>query len=177
MQLSQSPDCMTSVATGKYRTELLSLVMLAGREGPAEGGPVATADSASHATAPIGRLRFVLVGLGISQLALGGVLALAPGAFFDALADYGVRNDHFLRDISTVYLALGLALLIAADRPAWRVPVLSLGAIQYGLHALNHLVDIGEADPGWVGPFNFVSLAAFTAVLWYAMRAASGEER
>jgi hypothetical protein len=119
----------------------------------------------------------VLLALALSQLGLGAILALAPGAFFDALADYGVRNDHFLRDISTLYLALGIALLIASDRPAWRVPVLAFGAIQYGLHALNHLIDVDEADPAWVGPFNFVSLAAFTVVLWWAMRASSQDDR
>jgi hypothetical protein len=116
------------------------------------------------------RVRQALLALGVGQLGLGGLLAVAPGAFFDAIADYGVRNDHFLRDISTLYLALGVTLLLAADRPSWRVPVLAVGAIQYALHALNHLLDIGDADPGWVGPFNFVTLVLVAAAFGYVLR-------
>jgi Domain of unknown function (DUF4345) len=123
------------------------------------------------------RLRQTLVFLGATQLALGAFQAIAPGAFFDAIADFGSRNDHYLRDVSTLYLALGISLLLAATRPTWRVPVLAFATIQYALHALNHLIDIGEADPGWVGPFDFVSLALFAVLLAYVMRNAEGSPR
>jgi hypothetical protein len=123
------------------------------------------------------RLRELLGVLGLTQLALGAVMAIAPGAFFDSIADYGVRNDHYVRDISTLYLALGAALVLAAGRPSWRAPVLAFAAIQYGLHAVNHLVDVGDADPGWLGPFNLAALLAFEAVLLYALRAVTGAER
>jgi hypothetical protein len=122
------------------------------------------------------RIRQALLALGVGQLALGAVLAIAPGAFFDAIADYGTRNDHFLRDISTLYLALGLALLLAVDRPTWRVPVLAFATIQYALHALNHLLDIGDADPGWVGPFNFVTLALVAVIFGYVLRERSRQD-
>jgi hypothetical protein len=111
--------------------------------------------------------------LGVSQLALGAFLAIAPGTFFEAVADFGVRNDHFLRDVATFYLALGVVLLVAVDRPAWRAPVLAFGAVQYGLHALNHLLDVADADPGWIGPFDFVSLAAVAGLFLYALRASA----
>jgi hypothetical protein len=123
------------------------------------------------------RLRQVFVFLAATQLALGAFQAIAPGAFFEALGDFGSRNDHYLRDVSTFYLALGIALLAAATRPTWRVPVLAFATIQYALHALNHLIDIGEADPGWVGPFDFVSLALFAVLLAYVMRNAAGSPR
>jgi hypothetical protein len=116
-------------------------------------------------------LRWVLRLLGVVQLALGIFLVVAPGTFFDAIADYGERNDHLLRDISTLYLALGLVLLVAVRRPSWRIPVLTFGLLQYGLHSLNHLKDVDEADPGWVGPFNLASLVVFTSLLFIALRA------
>lgn len=53
------------------------------------------------------------------------------------------------------------------------VPVLAFAAIQYGLHSINHLIDVGDADPGWLGPFNLISLLAFAAVLLYALREAA----
>jgi len=123
------------------------------------------------------RLRRLLAFLGATQLALGAFQAIAPGVFFDAVADFGSRNDHYLRDVSTLYLALGISLLLAASRPAWRIPVLAFATIQYALHALNHLIDIGEADPGWVGPFDFVALALFAALLAYVMRDAAASQR
>ena len=119
------------------------------------------------------RLASLLAFLGVTQLALGASMAIAPGTFFNAIADYGTRNDHYLRDISTFYLALGVLLLGAAKRPRWRVPILAFAALQYALHSINHLIDIGNGDPGWIGPFNFLSLVLFTALLAYALRAAA----
>jgi phage-related holin len=116
------------------------------------------------------RLRLVIAYLGITQLALGLFQVIAPGTFFDLIADYGEENDHFLRDISTFYLALGVVLLVAVERPGWRIPTLAFGVLQYALHTINHLVDIGDADPGWIGPFNFVALLSLTLLFLYALR-------
>ena len=123
---------------------------------------------AASAGAQEGRLRLVLINLAFAQLTLGVLLAVAPGFFFDTIADYGTQNDHYLRDISTFYLAFGVVLLAALERVSWRVPLLAFGALQYGLHTLNHLLDIGEADPGWLGPFNFIALLLLTG--WIRVR-------
>ena len=133
---------------------------------------MATVDRvAAPATTRAERVRTALLALGLTQLGLGAFMALAPGTFFDTIADYGTRNDHYLRDLATFYLALGIVLMVASDRRSWRAPVLAFAVIQYGLHTLNHLLDIGDADPGWIGPFNFVSLAVFTALFVYVLRA------
>jgi hypothetical protein len=75
--------------------------------------------------------------------------------------------------IATWYLASGAVLFVAVRRPAWRVPVLFLVAVQYALHSLNHLLDVGEADPGWLGPANLVSLALATVLLVWMLREAA----
>jgi hypothetical protein len=135
---------------------------------------MATADRlAARGRVDHARLRPILLILGVSQLTLGALMALAPGTFFEAVADFGARNDHFLRDVATFYLALGIVLLVAVDRPAWRAPALAFGALQYGLHALNHLLDVGDADPGWIGPFDFVSLVVIGGLFLYALRASA----
>jgi uncharacterized protein YjeT (DUF2065 family) len=139
---------------------------------------MATADGvAARAGAQEARLRSIVMVLAVGQLGLGLFMALAPGAFFDAIADFGTRNDHYLRDVSTFYLAFGVVLLVAVGRPSWRAPALAFGALQYGLHALNHLIDVSKADPGWVGPFDFVSLAAVAGVFLYALRVAAPVQR
>jgi hypothetical protein len=75
-----------------------------------------------------------------------------------------------LRDTATFNLAFGVSLLIAYRRPPWRTPVLFCVALQFALHALNHLVDIGAAHPHWLGPFDFASLALSTAALAWLTR-------
>ena len=119
----------------------------------------------------------LLVVFGITQLALGLFLALAPGTFFDAIGPFGTRNDHYMRDLATFYIALGVAGLVAVRRPGWRVPVLALATIEFVLHAINHLADIGEADPKWNGPATFALVAASTALLAWMLRVAARDER
>jgi hypothetical protein len=114
---------------------------------------------------------FLLAGV---QLFLGLFLVIAPGTFVDKLANYGSgADDHFLRDVGTFYLAMGAALLLAVRRRSWRVPVLFLVTLQYALHTINHLIDIGNTDPGWLGPFNFFSLLLLTVVTGWVLGGAA----
>jgi len=121
-------------------------------------------------------LRPLLALLGAYHLLLGVVMVLAPRTFFDEVAAYGAYNDHYIRDVATFYLALGAVLLVAVGRTAWQVPLLVFALLQYGLHVLNHLWDIGDADPGWLGPANAVSLALIAAVLVWLLRGGSERE-
>jgi hypothetical protein len=114
----------------------------------------------------------LLLVFGAVQIVLGLALWLVPGTFFEEIGPYGVRNDHYMGDLATFYLALGAGSLVAVVRGAWRVPVLAIAFVQYALHSLNHLIDVGEADPGWLGPANLISLAATTALLGWMLRVA-----
>jgi hypothetical protein len=120
------------------------------------------------------RLGVVLVVLGASQLLLGGWQALAPGSFFDTIGGFGPENPHYLRDVSTFYLALGALLVVSARVVSWRVPALAFAALQYALHTVNHLVDVGDASPSWVGPADAAALAATTASLVIVLLAVRG---
>ena len=120
-------------------------------------------------------LRLGLAGFGLYQLALVLFQVAAPGTFFEALGPFGPANPHYVVENATFELPLGAFLLAAVWLPSWRVPALAFATAHWVLHAINHLVDIGEASPSWVGPFDFFALAAGAAVLgWlcaYAMRA------
>lgn len=110
-------------------------------------------------------LKAVLVFVAAYHVALGLLALLAPGTFFDEIGSYGVENTHYVGDVGAFTLAFGIAVGIAAARPAWRAPVLWLGAIWYGLHALNHAFDTDEARSearGWLdtGSIAFGALAA-----------------
>jgi hypothetical protein len=115
-------------------------------------------------------MRTLLVVFAVIQLVTGALLWLAPGFFYDQIGPFGPRNDHYMADVATFYLALGATMLVAVRRPSWRVPVLAFALIQYALHALNHLIDIGESDPGWVGPADFVALTLGAVLLAWMLR-------
>jgi hypothetical protein len=103
-------------------------------------------------------LRLTLYVVAAYQLALGLLMAFAPGTFFDKFGEYGVENDHYIGDIAAFTIAAGIGLVLAARRPSWRVPLLAVGAIWYGLHALNHLTDIGQASSDARGVLDTVVL-------------------
>ena len=118
-------------------------------------------------------MRALLIAFAVGQLVLGLLLWLTPGFFFDEIGPYPPRNDHYMADVATFYLALGAASLVSVSRPSWRVPVLALALIQYALHSLNHLIDIDNAETSWLGPANFVSLLLTTVLLGWMYREAA----
>lgn len=90
-------------------------------------------------------LKAILLFAGAYHL-LTGVLALvAPGTFFDEIGRYGAENLHYVGDVGALTAAAGFGLVVAAYRPSWRAPILWVGAVWYGLHALNHAFDTDEA--------------------------------
>jgi hypothetical protein len=115
-------------------------------------------------------MRALLIVFACSQLLLGALLWLTPGFFFEEIGPYGVRNDHYMADMATWYLALGAAALLAVGRRSWRVPLLALALIQYALHTFNHLLDVGKADPSWLGPANAVSLGLAAVLLAWMLQ-------
>jgi UPF0716 family protein affecting phage T7 exclusion len=119
-------------------------------------------------------MRALLTVFAAVQVLIGALLWLTPGFFYDEIGPYGARNDHYMGDVATWYLALGAAAFVAVRRAGWRVPVLAMAFIQYALHSLNHLIDVGDADPGWLGPANFVSLLLATLLLGWMLRAEAG---
>jgi hypothetical protein len=99
------------------------------------------------------------------QLLTGALLWLTPGFFYEEVGPFGPRNDHYMGDLATWYLALGALVLVAIRRREWRGPVLVLALLQNVLHAFNHLLDVGEADPPWLGPATLISLVLLSGLV------------
>ena len=116
-------------------------------------------------------MKALLALFGVAQVVLGLLLWLTPGFFFDEIGPYGVRNDHYMGDLATWYLALGALALVAVRRASWRLPVLALAFLQYALHSVNHLIDVGDTHPSWLGPANLVSLALTCVLLGWMVSA------
>jgi hypothetical protein len=120
-------------------------------------------------TSSISTVQVGLLAFAAYQFAIAATMVFAPHTFFTDIGPFGVQNDHYLRDTANYNLAFGVAIALASRSPSRRTPVLSCVALQFALHALNHLADIGAAHPHWLGPADFVSLTLATLVLiWLA---------
>jgi hypothetical protein len=115
-------------------------------------------------------LQVVLGLIGVLNAAAGALALIAPDTFFDQIGKYGVENSHYVGDVGSFVLAYGVAVLIAVRFPSWRVPVLGVGAIWYGLHALNHVFDTGEARSEARGWFDTIYIALTAVLLAYLAR-------
>ena len=122
-------------------------------------------------------LRAGLVVFAAYHLLLGAYMAFAPHSFFTNIGPFGARNDHYVRDLASFTAALGVGFVLALSRPSWRVPVLAVTTVQFALHSLNHLLDIGKAHPVWTGYFDFFTLLLSTGLLAWLWRAAVAQER
>ena len=121
-------------------------------------------------------MRLAIGILGVTQLAIGIWLAVAPNSFVDTIAPFGPADHHFLRDLAAFQGGLGITLLAAVGRPAWRVPVLFTALTMNALHTINHLFDIGGTDPGWLGYANFFSLLLLTGLYAFLIQESQREQ-
>jgi hypothetical protein len=104
-------------------------------------------------------LRWALLPAGLFLVVTGLLALIAPDTFFDDIGRYGVENSHYVGDVGAFQVAAGVGVLYAMIRPAWRAPLLWVGALWFELHALNHLFDIGEARSDARGAIDTVLLA------------------
>src|SRR5918912_4210617 len=112
----------------------------------------------------------LIAGYAVLHVALGAWQLISPGSFFDAVGPFGSSNSHYTRDVGTFTLALGVAFAIAYRLPAWRPGVVGYALFQYAFHAVNHLADIGNADPEALGPIDFALIALTALVLAWTLR-------
>jgi hypothetical protein len=101
--------------------------------------------------------------LGVATLVLGGWLAADPDS--SPAAAFPPLNEHLIHDSAAAFLTFGIALLVAARVPSWRLPVLVVAALWNGLHAVSHVVDVDRAATRSAGIWTAVELSAVTVIL------------
>jgi hypothetical protein len=112
-----------------------------------------------------------------TNLVLGLWMVFDPGSFFDNVGGFGAQNDHYIRDVATWQLAMGVTAAIAAARASWRAPVLFFAVVQFVLHTINHIADADEAVADTSGWFDVVSLGVGALLLVGLLRSAAATER
>ena len=121
--------------------------------------------------------------MGLAAFALVNILTglfatVDPEGFYDAIGPFPPYNEHYVRDAAAAMVgSLGVAMAIAVFRRSWRVGVLVYAVLHFAFHTVNHLVDIGDADPESTGVGNFVSLAIGGLLLGWLFARAVREER
>ena len=122
---------------------------------------------------------WVLVVFALGNLANAVWMLLDPAGWYvglpAAVPDTGPLNTHFVRDIGSAFGVMGAALLLAATRPALRVPMLGLVSAFYVMHELVHVTDTlaGRLPPEhWTidAPGVYVPALFLLAVTWAAAR-------
>jgi hypothetical protein len=97
--------------------------------------------------------------------AVQGLWAFAsPRGFYDALAVFEPFNHHFIRDIGSIQVGIGMAGLVAARKATGLVVGLTGLAVFQVLHVLSHVID---RDDGGRPTFDITALgiaAALTVV-------------
>ena len=111
------------------------------------------------------RLRTILLVAAAYHLLLGAWMFFAPGSFFSSLGNFGLKNTHYVKDTATFYIALGCVFYGSVRLRSWRTPVLVFATIEYAIHAINHLVDVGQAKTDLLGWFDFFALALIALIL------------
>ena len=106
-----------------------------------------------------------MAGLGAIFVLLGAWAAVDSGSFAEVLADFGRENSHLVHDFGAASSAIGTALLVAVWMPAWRAPVLAVAALWNGLHAISHIVDLGDAASLTLAVTEAVLLVVATVLL------------
>lgn len=110
-------------------------------------------------------MRAVFVGFGLVLIATAAWMGFDPAGFYESVATFGPESDHFVRDLATYTAPLGVALLVAAFRVTWRLPVLALGLLQNGLHIVSHVVDLDTAATTTLGIGTLVGLSILEVVM------------
>jgi len=114
-----------------------------------------------------------VLALGVFHVLFGGWQFFANESFFEHVGRYGAENTHYVGDVGSATLAVGIALCVAAGRRTWRAPILFLAGIWYVLHAINHVFDIDEnMISDFRGTLDTILLAIVAVLLLWLARVA-----
>jgi hypothetical protein len=89
----------------------------------------------------------------------------------------GPLNEHFVRDVGSVYLMIGVALGVAVFRESMRLPAMVLASTFYVLHALVHVYDSarGLFSPEQWWRYDLIPIYGSTVLLVWLTVKLSGE--
>ena len=130
--------------------------------------------SASHAAPPRrppprASARAIARGLdrafAVYHLALAVFMAAAPHAFYKAIGPFGAFNAHYVRDVATFSARSASAWRSRSRAPPGACRCSRVTTVQFALHSVNHLLDIGDAHPALDGLLRLLLARRHTVLL------------
>ena len=120
------------------------------------------------------RMTSVVSAIGAGFFLIPGAWAFfAPRSFFDKLAPWPPYNEHFIHDIGSFQIGLGVALLVTLFARRGLVAGLAGAATAALVHVVSHVLDYGDGgrttDPYGLGLLA-VALLAATVLEWRRAR-------
>lgn len=89
----------------------------------------------------------------------GMLLFFVPRFFFTKLAPFAPYNEHYMVDLGSFLLPVGLFLLLAVRYPRWSTPIMGLAALGSSLHLVSHLRDGLHTSGAVLGDAFFLAVA------------------
>ncbi|HLF27119.1 MAG TPA: hypothetical protein VJG32_12340 [Anaerolineae bacterium] len=126
------------------------------------------------------RPTFVQIAVAIAgavYLFTGVFLMFAPAWFFDTFGKFPPFNRHYMGDLGSFLLPLGIGLLVAAGEPRRYRGLIGVAAVGSLIHAGNHLY--ADLTAGQIPPYflqttlPLLVLASLLIVAWIGLRRAS----
>ncbi len=114
-------------------------------------------------------VRAAVVAGGVLYVFTGAALLFAPEWFFQNIGTFPPFNRHYLGDVGSFLLPLGLVLLWAARNPSEHWLLIGFAALGSLVHALNHTYDDltgGAPTLGQTIPLYIVAIALILATVW-----------
>lgn len=116
----------------------------------------------------------IIIGVaGLGYLSAGVVQLVAPQWFFENIGYFPPFNRHYLGDLGSFLLPLGIGLLVAARNPVAHRGLVGIGAAASVLHLLNHVYDdLGTSpilDHAAFELLPLFALAALMSMVWYRL--------
>lgn len=117
----------------------------------------------------MGFVRAVVVAGGLLYLLTGIAQLAAPQWFFDNIGTFVPFNRHYVGDLGTFSLALGLAMLWAARDPVQHRLLIGMAAAASLFHAFNHVYDnLNAAD--WMQTIQLLLVAIVLVAAWWVIQ-------
>ena len=88
----------------------------------------------------------VCVALGLAWLVPALWIVIAPHSFFDHIGPFGSYNPHYLGDAAAFQAGIAVPLIAAAWIEPLRAGALAVGLAAVSFHAINHWIDVNNAN-------------------------------
>jgi hypothetical protein len=130
------------------------------------------ANTQTRTSAQLAWTRAVVAFSGIVYLLTGLTQLVAPFWFYTYIGNLPPFNRHYIGDLGSFLLPLGIGLLVAAKNPRAHRLLIGVAALGGLLHAMNHLYD-EFASPLEPAPLQSPLLLLFAlslAIVWLVER-------